>query len=175
MSVRVPSNQIVKSKYTIGKEYLVESTYKEYQGYYYELNGKFFAGKVFNTNALTLIKLDVTTVNHLLFNPLTYLYGKISGMNVNSQQVKSIIYQIGLTPDIRYFAYHISQNLIKEIDKDTFTNIQSDPLYKTTALTYNGGFSNKELMLAETKIPGITDFVHTLYTSPEIEESGLSS
>ena len=46
MSVRIPSNQIVKSKYTIGKEYMFESTYREYQGYYYELNGKLFAGNM---------------------------------------------------------------------------------------------------------------------------------
>lgn len=166
MSVRIPSNQIVKSKYTIGKEYLIESTYKEYQGYYYELNGKFFAGKTFNTNAQVLIKLDPITANHLLFNPLTYLYGKISKMNINSQQVKSIIYPDGV-PGTRYYAYQISQNLIKEINKDTFNNIQSDTLYRTVALTDNGGFNDKELALAEAKIPGITVFVNTSYIPPQ--------
>ena len=50
MGLRIPQNQVVQSKYTAGKEYIIESTYREYQGYYYEFNGKYYEGNTFNFN-----------------------------------------------------------------------------------------------------------------------------
>ena len=55
--MRVPANIITENKYTIGKEYIDKKTHKLYQGYYYELNNKFFAGKEFNNNAPEIIKI----------------------------------------------------------------------------------------------------------------------
>ena len=57
MSIRIPQNQIVY-KYTIGKEYMYTNTYREYQGHYYELNGRFFVGKEFNINSLELVIIE---------------------------------------------------------------------------------------------------------------------
>ena len=171
MSLRIPANQIVKSKYTIGKEYMFESTYREYQGYYYESNGKLFAGKEFNINAPILVKINLNNINPLRTNPATLVYGIISGVKLNSAVPPSFIFQYN--SDTRYFSYQLNKKLIKEIDKDTFTNFQSNPLYTVVSLSYVGGFKDSELKEAEKTIPGITTYVNTSYTNPPIEESGL--
>ena len=56
MGVRIPQNQIVY-KHTAGGEYMFESTYKEYQGPYYEMSGKIFAGKEVTTSAPVLVPI----------------------------------------------------------------------------------------------------------------------
>ena len=42
--MRAPSNIVTTSKYTLGKEFVLADSYKDYQGYYYEISGKYFAG-----------------------------------------------------------------------------------------------------------------------------------
>ena len=59
--MRVPSNLIQLGKYTIGGELVDTKTNKPYQGYYYELSGKFFPGKEFNPTAPELKKVDSNT------------------------------------------------------------------------------------------------------------------
>ena len=157
MAIRIPQNKIVKSKYTAGKEYMFETTYREYQGYYYELNGKLFAGKEFNSNAPILIKINSDNVNKLLTNPQTYAYGRVSGTKINNSKIKSYIYRFDTNK--RYFAYQTINKLIKEIDKETFDLLASDSLYKIVELTYQKGFSPEELNKAEQIIPGISIFV----------------
>jgi hypothetical protein len=171
MSLRIPANQIVKSKYTIGKEYMFENTYREYQGYYYETKGKLFAGKEFNINAPVLVKINFLNTTPLRTNPATFVYGIISGIKLNSAVPPSFIFQYN--SNTRYFSYQLTKKLIKEIDKDTFTNFQSNPLYVIVSLSYAGKFKDSELKEAEKKIPGITTYVNTSYTNPSIEESGL--
>jgi len=53
--MKVPAN-IIETKYTSGNEFVFSFNYKYYQGYYYELNDKIFAGKEFNINAPELVK-----------------------------------------------------------------------------------------------------------------------
>jgi hypothetical protein len=170
-SIRIPSNIIVKSKYTIGKEYMYEQNHSEYQGYYYEMNGKWFAGKEFNIDAPVLLKIIDKNINSLLSTAATYIYGQISKIKLDDFKVQSHFFQYD--SNVRYFSYEINKNLIKEINQDTFNTISSNPLYRTIALSYTNGFNNKELAIAEIKIPGITTFAQTSYTPPPVEESGL--
>ena len=171
MALRVPQNKIVQSKYTAGKEFMFNKTYREYIGYYYELNENLFAGKEFSPTAPELIKIDSSKVNSLLTSPSTYVYGKVSGIKLNNSIISSLTYQY--KSNIRYFSYQINRNLIKEIDEDTFNNLKPNPLYTTILLNYIGGFNDNELKEAEKIIPGITTYVNTSYTNPPIEESGL--
>ena len=80
MSIRIPKNIIVESKYTIGNEYILLSSYQQYQGYYYEMNGKYFAGKEFDQNAPELQKILSSKSNNLLTLASTFLFGKLSGI-----------------------------------------------------------------------------------------------
>jgi hypothetical protein len=65
MGFRVPKNKIIKSKYTSGKEYMFVSTYREYQGYYYESNGKIYAGETYDSAAPELIRINSSNVEQL--------------------------------------------------------------------------------------------------------------
>jgi len=157
MALRIPQNKIVKSKYTAGKEYMTETTYREYQGYYYELNGKLFAGKEFDSNAPIIVQIKPDNLNKLLTNAQTYAYGRASGVKINSNKISSYIYRFNT--DKRYFAYNIVNKLIKEINKETFDTLLSNSSYRTIELTYQKGFSPEELDKAERTIPGIKTFV----------------
>ena len=66
MALRILKNLIVTSKYTSGGEYMFKSTQKEYKGYYYELNGKIYAGKEFKTASYELLKIDIKNINPFL-------------------------------------------------------------------------------------------------------------
>jgi hypothetical protein len=91
MNIKLPPNIIVTSKYTSGDEYMFESTYNKYQGYYYELNGKIYAGKVFDSFAPILVKIESKSTNPALMNPATYLYAKLSGANSNSKRTYLVL------------------------------------------------------------------------------------
>jgi hypothetical protein len=177
MAIRVPQNQTVTSKYTSGKEYMFTQTYREYIGYYYELNSKLFAGKEFNTTAPELIRIDSNKVNKLLTNPSTYVYGKISGTRIPNQKPISYIFQKN-DPNIQYIDRYFIQKivnvnpvLIKEINEENYKQMQSNPLYKTIIIKWDTIYNNDAVIeKAEKQMPGIKSFLENLNYSPYNEE-----
>lgn len=177
MGLRIPQNQTVTSKYTAGKEYMFVQTYREYIGYYYELNGKLFAGKEFNLKAPELMKINSDKVNKLLTNPATFVYGKISSTKIPDK--KPISYQFQKTdPNIQYINRYFIQNiinvnpiLIKEINEENYKQMQSNPLYKTIVIKWDTIFNNDVVIeQAEKQMPGIKSFLEDLNYSPYNEE-----
>jgi hypothetical protein len=173
MPVRVPSNQVITSKYTIGKEFILESTYKDYQGYYYEFNSGYYGGKEFSTSAPKLLKADSNKVNPLLKNPNTYTYGKISKIVLPSSTppppIKNTL-EGKLTEDpngsINLTAYYYKTQvgndiLIREISRETFDQYQNNPIYQTIAVKVDLGdlgIENEELKRVESIMPGFSDW-----------------
>jgi hypothetical protein len=172
--IKVPKNKI-EFKYTSGGEYIVKSTYQRYQGHYYELSGKVYAGKEFNVNAPLLVKVDSNEVNRLITSPnqSTSLYGAISGMMLPLSSIVSIPFtgKIGK----RFFAKKNDSNSIKEISEDTFNQIQSDPLYTTQQVDFRYDMSDKELDYFDKNMPGLKTYLEDDLTpktsSPEDGES----
>ena len=178
MGIRIPQNQIVKSKYTAGKEYMFKLTHKEYIGYYYELNDKTFAGKEFNSNAPLLVKIIPENINNLLTKAATYVYGRVSGTTLPQSKVNSTIfsptekdYQNISTN--RYFTQKVNSNpiLIKEINEDSYKQIQRDPLYISIIIKWNVTGDNTNVVNeAEKKIPGISIFLQdSLNSTPKVD------
>lgn len=181
----IPSNQIV-TKYTIGKEYVDINTYKDYQGYYYELNGKAFIGKEFNPTASVLIKKDSTAFNPLLSNPVLSSYGKLTTLKsnvVNSQTEPPYIDNTLELPnfnenDISYSAYFYGkvvdkQMLIKQISQKTYNEYKNNPAYNVIEVKLRESDTTilpEEIEKAEKQIPGFTDW----YTSdPKVTTGGI--
>jgi hypothetical protein len=170
MALKIPSNQI-KFNYTAGGEYILKDTYRDYQGYYYETNGKTFAGKEFNQYAPELEKIQIKEGNNRRFNPLlasaaTFIYGKISKFKIDTYIPVSIGGRAKLEETTRYFIKKINNNpiLIKEINEEDFKKlqIQPNPIYQTISILFpeGGYFANqKSLDDAEIKMPGIKDFI----------------
>ena len=183
MGLRIPKNQIQEKKYTNGKEYMFETTYREYKGYYYEVNGRLFAGEEVTTNSPILIPIKSPNVNSLLTNASTYVYGVISNFKLKNTKVTGIPKldidntvapgvtlpegKVGDTSLNFYCQSSIDPSKIKEIDENTFKTLQEDPLYKTSFVgTYNN--ITQTLNQAEKQISNITLFVEP---SPAIQET----
>ena len=167
MALKVPKNQIIISKYTSGGEYVTDKEYKNYQGYYYELNNKAYVGKEFNATSSILLKANSPDVNKLITNPFTSIYGAVSGIKINNLSPSSYYFN----PDIvdtsnvfRYFTKKINSDIIKEISKDSFDQIKFDPLYISVSLFYQNSFNENELNDADKKIPGLKDYINSTYT-----------
>jgi hypothetical protein len=173
MNIKLPPNIIVTSKYTSGDEYMFESTYNKYQGYYYELNGKLYAGKVFDSFAPILIKIQSKDINPALLNPATYLYATLSGAN-STQSEPVPYYYDSSRPDNDAFRYFIQKRNvtpinIKEINKKTFEEFQLNPSYASVQLSYQNKFDQTEVEKAESNMPGIKTFVNFTY-APGVDD-----
>ena len=167
MAIRIPQNIIIESKYTIGNEFILLSSYQVYQGYYYEINGKYFVGKEFNPNAPELQKILSSKSNNLLKIASSFIFGKISGININQKNTPtSVIYQPTQEDydkgySIRYFykKINITPIIIKETNQENYNLLINDPLYQVALIKWDGVRFNNDLIQAEQQIPGLKAFL----------------
>ena len=166
--IRIPKNIIVESKYTQGNEYMFVSTYKKYQGYFYELNGKIFAGKEFDVYAPELMIISSNKTNSLLTKVSTYVFGKLANKTI--QDLQSIIpkslpiinsNESFYDPETPLFFYRkINQTPIKinRTDEETYKSLQNNTIYQTTFVgNYQEVTQNPEI--AEQQMPGLKAFL----------------
>ena len=159
--MRVPKNKIKTGKYTSGNEFVELLTNKSYQGYYYEMNNKFYIGKEFNSNAVELVR---TQQQNKLYNGSQNLalFSFISGITSQaliSPKVSSIQSNIESNPtSIRYFSQqtNVKPIIIKEISKETYDSLQGNDLYKTTFVG-----PNQTIDQAEKQMPGLKTFLES--------------
>ena len=163
--MRIPANTITENQYTIGSEFMYLATNKEYQGYYYIFNDRYFTGKTYNsnTNSLELISIKEKNTNLFLTQASTYIYGAILGKaskNLSSPKFNSII-KSDLDTDQEgvetYYAKKLNTSpiLIKQISKETFQSLKSDPFYQVISI--NSDYSN--LDEADKQMFGIKAFL----------------
>ena len=160
--MRVPAN-LIKTNYTAGKEYMYLSSYKEYQGYYYEMNNKFWVGKTYNSNSKELVKIELKNINTLLAQASTYVYGLVSG--IKSSQLSSprfisipkVDLDIDTEGDETYYAKKLNVNptIIKQINKETFDELKQDPFYQVISLKPD----RSNLDQADKQMPGLKSFL----------------
>jgi hypothetical protein len=165
MSIRIPKNIIVESKYTSGNEYMFKSTQKEYKGYYYEMNGKIFAGKEFKINSNELLKINIKNINPLLSRATTSVYGLLSNIKLKKNNPSSVVYQPTQEDydrgySIRYFYKKLNTTpiIIKEINQENYDLLINDPLYQVISIRWNEGINN-DLTQAEQQMPGLKSFL----------------
>ena len=166
MSIKIPQNQQIESKYTNGGEYVFEKTNAPYRGFYCEVNGKTYTGKEYISSgvsgSLPLIKTTSESYNKLLTNPTTALYGYLSKVNIPSPlNVTSLpfIYSDNNDSGTRYFIKKINDNLIKEINKDDYQKSQNDPLYQTVEVKFSYDMSDIYLSNLDKQMPGIKNYL----------------
>lgn len=185
--MKIPSNLIV-SKFASSGKFVYVETYQDYEGYYYEFNGKKYAGREFSINALEIIEKSSDKISSLLKtnNPLLSIYGMISGINLNNIdiiQIPTKENEFPFNPVLfedydsplnssennppAFFCKKINEkeSKIKVIDKNTYKSLQQNPLYQTTFI---GFYNNKTQLLedAEKQLPGLTPWYNTI--SPTI-------
>jgi hypothetical protein len=164
--MKIPKSQIVTGKYTMGKEFVLLPAQTPYQGYYYELNNKTFAGKDFNYKAPEIIKITSDKFNPLLSNPKTKTYATITQIKPEDPKIKSIPF--APTPEdlskpfiVRYFAKKLNNTpiSIKEISEENFNEIQFSSIYQTLKVNFTYHMSDKELNDLDKTMPGIKAFL----------------
>lgn len=111
--MKVPANIISENLYTIGKEFVLADSYKEYQGYYYEINDKFFAGEVFDPFAPRLLKLDSSDIDPLRLDPKTSVYAGLRRTRIPTDKIPSI--PLDIATGTKYLAKQIGSNPVRII------------------------------------------------------------
>lgn len=168
MAIRIPSNQIVTSKYTSGGEFIVELTNAAYQGYYYELNNNLYAGKTFDIKSPKLIKIKDrnTLLNRGLSTAIFSLVSGITSKTLSTPKITSLPDGFGRGDnEIRFYCKKINEpNLIKKINEDDFKSLQTNPIYQTVSIQFisSPSYANgipQNLDQAEKQMPGITTFL----------------
>jgi hypothetical protein len=163
----IPSNSIIY-KYTPGGELINALTYETYKGYYYEINGKMYAGKEFDISAIELIKATSENVNSLKKNSITSLYGYLTNITLPNSNLPSI--SINEEPgEFKYVAKKNNTSKIFLVSEETYLKEKNNPLYTILEIPYNleYGFLLKEE--DEKTMPGIIAFA-TSYSNYDDEE-----
>lgn len=177
----IPPSIIEDNLYTIGGEFINKNTYKEYQGYYYEINNRFYIGKEFNPNSIELIKKNSSEVNPLLANPKTATYGKLTGIKIQQNKPKSVPFA-PTTDDfqqgyqIRYFAkkLNVTPILIREINQANFFKLSNDPLYQTLEVKYNFDITPQQILELNKKMSGLGAYIQG-YNPPTSTDESLQA
>jgi hypothetical protein len=159
----IPKSNIVPGKYTSGGEFAVLSTNTPYQGYYYELNNKFYSGKEYSPSSPEIIRIQSPEKNNLLNRFPTAIYSLVSGITskaILTPPIKALPSEIGTISDrsTRFFCKKINSDIIKEIDEQTYKSLQSQPIYQ---ITYIGIYQKKPQTLdqADQQVPGLKAFL----------------
>ena len=158
----VPKSYIVTVKYTSGGEFVESSSNAPYQGYYYELNNKFYSGKEYSPTAPEIIRIQSPERNRLLNNIPTAIYSLISGItskSISAPPIKILPSEkYSINKSIRFFCKKINSDIIKEIDEQTYKSLQSQPIYQTTFIgIYNG--KTQTVDQADQQVPGLKAFL----------------
>ena len=158
------------NKYTIGDEFVLASSKIDYQGYYYEFQGKLFVGKTFNILAPEIVKKEPTfevpfegedeSSRIISFMSTSSKFPSLPLNNPNNPVVLAIDMQEN-TDSFRYFAKQVNTNpiLIKEINRETFNSLRLNPLYQTLAIPIRFIEDPVSLEKANKIMFGIKDFL----------------
>lgn len=177
--MRVPQNKIITNQTTSGGEYMAKATQQEYVGSYYIIGDQYFAGATFSEKALELVPIKTTSLNPLLAQASTTVYGQLTSQKSLSSllsTVKISDYRFLPTSDdvqngfvIRYFCcqVNITPTSIKEISKDTYDQLTGNSLYNVLPLNYYfvthdtvmGNFQPADLSKANIQMPGLSTYL----------------
>jgi hypothetical protein len=138
--MKIPANLILENLYTIGNEFVYANSYENYQGYYYEINSKFFVGREFNPNAPRLLKLNSKEIDPLRLNPKISTYINLKGERITNNKIPSI--PLELTFGLKYLAKQINSNPTRIIftTKDASDNSKNYPGFAFTSIEFDPEF-----------------------------------
>jgi len=154
----IPKSSII-IKSTSGGEYVDRRTNTPYKGYYYEYKNKVYAGTDFAVSgSVELISVDEAKI---LFNNA---YSAATGLTFQAYQVPIInsvtVFNDSHSSDsiTHFYCKKYNDNIIKEIDENTYLNLKTNPIYLTTYTgTYNGVYQTYSQ--ADAQLPGLELFI----------------
>lgn len=122
----VPKNSIIENQYTLGSEFSEKNTGRVYQGYYCIVENKYYTGKTYTNTSVELIKIVAQT-------PTTSSFNSVFPDNRFGE---------------RYFAKKLNSNpiLIREVSKESFAVLSSNPIYQTISIAGTEIFSGSKIL-----------------------------
>jgi hypothetical protein len=78
---KIPKSKIKTGLYTAGNEYIYKKSKNFYKGDYYKYNGKFYAGKTFNSNETPV---EIELAKKITYNSSNFLYDVLAGIKQGS-------------------------------------------------------------------------------------------
>jgi len=165
----VPSNIIITDKYTIGNEFVISKTYEPYQGYYYELSDKIYAGKEFNINAPELMRSQEVPA----LVKADKKYASLTRVNLSTLTAPKVVNKKDLsqtdTQGKNYYTYYakkLNSNpiLIKQIDKEQYSKLKNNNVWQVIEIETipgDGFILPEDLAEAEKQMPGIQTWIRT--------------
>ncbi len=148
----IPLNSIVPDQYTLGGEFILNSTGEPYQGFYCIIQGnKFYTGKTYTELSKKIVKvnsLENTTKNDAGIPPTK-----------NIEIIRYFIKKVNVFPI-----------LIREVDKNTFDNFINNSFYITLSIPGSQVYSGSIILdEADRKMTGLKIFLSNElnFTPPE--------
>lgn len=135
--MRIPKNKILENQYTAGGEFIERGSSVPYTGYYYVIDGnQYYVGKKYSIKSIELIKSNNKRQNIQESNDVDVY--KYFSKKINIQPI-----------------------LIKEISKEQYNSLISNPLYKVAKIKYiNQIFNEQDIQTAEKEIKEIRLFLN---------------
>lgn len=149
----VPKN-LIKVKTASKGELVYKATSAPFSGSYYELNNKIYEGDSFKYGAFELVTPQ--NANTLFNNNETFAYSLFSGVTSQTLAQPKINQVVNRAAPINFYytQINIQPAFIREIDEESYNNLQNNGLYKTTFVgTYKG--ITQTIDDADKQIPGI--------------------
>ena len=78
---KIPKSKIKTGLYTAGNEYIYKKSKNFYKGDYYKYNGKFYAGKTFNSEETPI---EIELAKKTTYNSSNFLYDVLAGVKQGS-------------------------------------------------------------------------------------------
>jgi len=151
----VPKN-LIKFKTAAKGELVYKATSAPFSGSYYEFNNKTYEGSSFTYGAFELVTPEKS--NKLYNSNATFAYSLSTGITTQTLQQPEInqVVNQGDTTQFFYSQVNIHPPFVREIDEESYNNLQNNGLYKTTFIgTYQGVTLTEDQ--AEQQIPGVTN------------------
>jgi hypothetical protein len=149
----VPKN-LIKVKTASKGELVYKATSAPFSGSYYELNNKVYEGDSFRYGAFELVTPD--KANKLYNSNATFTYSLLSGVSsqtLEEPEINQVTQQF--STNFFYSQVNIQPSFVREIDEESYNNLQNNDLYKTTFIgTYKGITLTEDQ--AEQQIPGVS-------------------
>jgi hypothetical protein len=165
----IPQNKIEKFQTKPG-EWVLSSTFDDYNGFYVKYNNKFYTGKSLDNESREILKKDNEEVAFILSTDTIYNKNikrnkSISNQFINTKPPTSINFDpnnyIEEIVD-RYFLKQKDQiDFIKiiEVDSKTYNEYQSNTLYETAKIKWNIMSKFVNLELYEKEMGGLSSFL----------------
>lgn len=177
--VYYPLAKIQPNLFTSGNEFAIAATGVDYKGYYFSTyDGKFFTEKIPSMNSVELIKYAPTKSLTSLGSLKYALKDTAEDIETNHFIPKPTSKDYEAGSITRYFVKRVNgdESTLKEIDRETYVNLQGNPLYILDECPWHiSGNTEDTLLPGGITLPGVSSMNRAATQKVNIKIPGVST